>query len=66
MLKRTVRISLCLLLHVLVQLDHPQGVYAEPCESYNIVELISKNTSLYDMRRCGNKYFFNQKTGTLL
>jgi len=21
------------------------------------VELISKNTSLYDMQRCGNKYF---------
>jgi len=25
MLKRTVKISLCLLLHVSVQLDHPQG-----------------------------------------
>jgi hypothetical protein len=31
MLKRTVKISLCLLLHVSVQLDHPQGAYAEPC-----------------------------------
>jgi len=30
MLKRTVKISLCLLLHVSVQLDHPQGAYAEP------------------------------------
>jgi len=28
------------------------------------VELISKNTSLYDIQRCGNKYFCNQKTGT--
>jgi len=47
MLKRTVKISLCLLLHVSVQSDHPQGAHAEPCQSYNIVELISKNTSLY-------------------
>ena len=39
MLKRRVEISLCLLLHVSVQLDHPQGAYAEPCQSYNIVEL---------------------------
>jgi hypothetical protein len=31
MLKRTVKISLCLLLHVSVQLDHPQGAYGEPC-----------------------------------
>ena len=31
MLKRTIKISLCLLLHVSVQLDHPQGAYAEPC-----------------------------------
>jgi hypothetical protein len=31
MLKRAVKISLCLLLHVSVQLDHPQGAYAEPC-----------------------------------
>jgi hypothetical protein len=54
MLKRKVKISLCLLLHVSVQLDHPQGAYAEPCKTYNIVELITKNTSLYD---CGNKYF---------
>jgi len=30
MLKHTVKISL-LLLHVLVQLDHPQGALAEPC-----------------------------------
>jgi hypothetical protein len=30
MLQRTVKISLCLLLHVSVQLDHPQGAYAEP------------------------------------
>jgi len=41
MLKRTVKISLCLLLHVSVQLDHPQEAYAEPCWSYNIVEFIS-------------------------
>jgi hypothetical protein len=52
MLKRTVKISQCLLLHASFQLDHPQGAYAEPCQSYNIVELISKNTSLYDMQRC--------------
>ena len=58
MLKRTVKISLYLLLHVSVQLDHPQGAYAEPCLSYNIVELISESTSLYDMRCCGNKYFY--------
>jgi len=57
MLKRTVTISLCLLLHVSVQLDHPQGAYAELCQSYNIVEFISESTSLYDMRRYGNKYF---------
>jgi len=25
MLKRTVKISLCLLLHISIQLDHPQG-----------------------------------------
>ena len=56
MLKRTVKISLYLLLHVSVQLDHPQGAYAETCQSYNIVQLLSKNTSLYDMRRCGNNY----------
>jgi hypothetical protein len=31
MLKRTVKISLCLPLHVSVHLDHPQGAYAEPC-----------------------------------
>ena len=31
MLKRTVKISLCLLLHVSVQLDHPQGSYAVLC-----------------------------------
>jgi len=31
MLKRTVKITLCLLLHVSVQLDHPQGAYADPC-----------------------------------
>jgi len=31
MLKRTVKISFCLLLHVSVQLDHPQGANAEPC-----------------------------------
>jgi len=30
MLKRTVKIPLCLLLHVSVQLDHPQGALAEP------------------------------------
>jgi len=30
MLKHTVKISL-LLLHVSVQLDHPQGALAEPC-----------------------------------
>ena len=30
-LKHTVKISLCLLLHVSVQLDHPQGAYAESC-----------------------------------
>ena len=29
MLKCTVKISLCLLLHVSVQLDHPQGAYAD-------------------------------------
>ena len=46
MLKRTVKISLCLLLHVSVQLDHPHGAYAESCQSYNIVELISESTSL--------------------
>ena len=57
MLKRTVKICLCLLLHVSIELDHPQGAYAKPCQNYNIVELISESTSLYDMRRCGNKYF---------
>ena len=31
LIKRTVKISLCLLLHVSVQLDHPQGAYAELC-----------------------------------
>jgi len=31
MLKRRVKISLCLLLHVSVQLDDPQGAFAEPC-----------------------------------
>jgi len=31
MLKRTVKISLSSLLHVSVQLDHPQGAHAEPC-----------------------------------
>jgi len=31
MLKRTVKISLSLLLHVSVQLDYLQGAYAEPC-----------------------------------
>jgi len=31
MLKHTVKIYLCLLLHVSVQLDHPQRAYAEPC-----------------------------------
>jgi len=31
MLKRTVKISLCLLLHVSFQLDHPEGALAEPC-----------------------------------
>jgi len=30
MLKCTVKISLCLLLHVSVQLDHPPEAYAEP------------------------------------
>ena len=48
MLKRTVKIFLCLLLHVSVQLDHLQGAYADPCQSYIIKELISENTSLYD------------------
>jgi len=31
MLKRTVKIPLCLHLHVSVQLYHPPGTYAEPC-----------------------------------
>jgi hypothetical protein len=35
MSKRIAKISLCLLLHVSVQLDHPQGAYAELC--YNDV-----------------------------
>ena len=55
MLKLTIKIPLCLLLHVSAQLDHPKGAYAELCKSYNIVELISEGTSLYDMQRCGNK-----------
>jgi len=57
MLKRTVKISLCLLLHISVQLDHPQGALAEACWSHNIVESISENILLYVMRRCGSKYF---------
>jgi len=56
MLKHTVKISLSLV-HVSVQLDHPQGALAEPCESHNIVESISESTSLYVMRCCGSKYF---------
>jgi len=31
MVKRAVKISHCLLLHVSVQMDHPQRAYAEPC-----------------------------------
>jgi len=31
MLKRTVKISLCLLVQVSVQLDSPPGAYAEAC-----------------------------------
>ena len=31
MLKCTVKISLCLHLHVSVHLDQPQGAYAESC-----------------------------------
>jgi hypothetical protein len=30
------------LLHVSVHLDHPQGVYADPCQSYTFVELSVK------------------------
>jgi len=33
MLKLTVKTSLCLLLHVSIQLDHPQGAYTEPCKA---------------------------------
>jgi len=31
MLKCTVKISLCTLLHVSVHLNHPHEAYAEPC-----------------------------------
>jgi len=57
MLKHTVKISPFLLLHVSVQLDHPQGALPEPCWSHNIVESFSESTSLYVMRHCGSKYF---------
>jgi hypothetical protein len=30
------------LLHVSVHLDHPQGAYATPCQSYTFVELSVK------------------------
>jgi hypothetical protein len=30
------------LLHVSVHLDHPQGAYADPCQSYTFVELSVK------------------------
>jgi hypothetical protein len=29
-------------LHVSVHLDHPQGAYADPCQSYTFVELSVK------------------------
>ena len=45
------------LLHVSVHLDHHQGAYAEPCKSYNFVEIVSKNTSLYVQQCCGKKCF---------
>jgi hypothetical protein len=46
MLKLKIKISLYSLLHVSVLPDHPQGAYAEPCQTYTFVKLISKNTSL--------------------
>ena len=38
------KIKICLysLLHVSAHPDLPQGAYAEPCQSYTFVELISK------------------------
>jgi hypothetical protein len=38
--------SMYSLLHVSVHLGHPQGAYAEPCQSYTFVGLISKSISL--------------------
>jgi hypothetical protein len=49
MLKYTVKIS-----HdcsISVYLDHHQGAYAEPCESYNFVEILSKIMSL-NVQQC--------------
>jgi hypothetical protein len=46
------------LLHVSVHLDHPQGAYADPCQSYPFVELSVKYcTSLKVLQRCGNMCF---------
>jgi hypothetical protein len=30
------------LLHISAHLDHPQGAYADPCQSYTFVELSAK------------------------
>jgi hypothetical protein len=42
MLKFTTKTSMHSLLHVSVHLDHPQGAYADPCQSYTFVGLSVK------------------------
>jgi hypothetical protein len=42
MLKFAIKISMHSLLHVSVHLDHPQGAYADPCQSNTFVELSVK------------------------
>jgi len=73
MLKRTAKICLCLLLHVSVQLDHPQGAYAEPCKTtilwnwsvkvhrYMICGVVAASISGCDVCAACLKYFLPQR-----